>query len=81
MQDYQTVLQKLYDMLRPFIKENIELNEETDLTEDLGLDSMKIMELLSTIEDSLDISIPLNILFEIHTIKDFAKQIQQLLPE
>ena len=81
MQDYQDLLLKLYDMVRPFAGEDVKLSEETDLIEDLGLDSMKIMDLLSMIEDSLDISIPLNILPHIHTIRDFAKQAQKLLAE
>jgi|WetSurSiteA1Bulk_404760.scaffolds.fasta_scaffold708888_1 acyl carrier protein len=81
MQNYQALLLKLYDMVRPFTGEDFELNEATDLIEDLGLDSIKIMELLSTIEDSLDISIPLNFLPDIHTIGDFAKQAQKLLAE
>jgi acyl carrier protein len=81
MQDYQGLLLKLYDMVRPFTGEDVELNEDTDLIEDLGLDSMKIMDLLSTIEDSLDISFPLNILPDIHTIRDFAEQTLKLLAE
>jgi len=81
MHDYQELLLKLYDMVRPFTGEDVELNEHTDLIEDLGLDSMKIMDLLSMIEDSLDISIPLNILPDIHTIRDFAEQAQKLLAE
>ena len=81
MQDYQELLLKLCDIVRPFNKEGIELNEETDLTADLGLDSLKIMELLATVEDSFDISIPLNILPDMRTIKDFAEQLQQLLSE
>lgn len=79
MRDYQNLVLKLYDMVRPFTEEDIKLNEETDLIEDLGLDSMKIMDLLSMIEDSLDISIPLNVLPDIHTIRDFALKIQPLL--
>jgi acyl carrier protein len=81
MLDYQTLLLKLYDMVRPFTSGDVDLNEATDLIEDLGLDSMKIMDLLSTIEDSLDISLPLNILPDIHTIKDFAEQAKKLLAE
>ena len=79
MLDYQELLLKLYDMVRPFTGEDVDLTEDTDLIEDLGLDSMKIMDLLSMIEDSLDISFPLNILPDIHTIRDFAQQAQKLL--
>ena len=81
MQDYRELVVKLCDILRPFNEEGIDLKEETDLAADLGLDSLKVVELLVTVEDSFDISIPLNILPQVRTIKDFAKQLQQLLSE
>ena len=81
MNDYQDILLKLYDILKSFKAEGVELNEETDLVSDLGLDSMKVIKLLLMVEDSFDISIPLNILPEVRTIKDFAEQVQQLLLE
>ncbi len=81
MQDYRELVVKLCDILRPFNEEGIDLKEETDLAADLGLDSLKVLELLVTVEDSFDISIPLNILPHVRTIKDFAEQLQQLLSE
>lgn len=79
--DYQELLAKLCDIVRPLNKEGVELNEHTDLTKDLGLDSLRVVELLVTVEDTFDISIPLNILSEVRTIKDFVEQLQQLLGE
>ena len=81
MQNYHLLVGKLYDMLLPFNTEGRELSENTDLIAELGLDSLKVMQLLVTIEDSFDISIPLNILPQVRTIKDFAEQLQQLLSE
>ncbi|MBP1610718.1 MAG: Phosphopantetheine attachment site [Acidobacteria bacterium] len=81
MQDYRELMVKLCDILRPFNEVGIDLKEETDLAADLGLDSLKVLELLVTVEDSFDISIPLNILPDVRTIKDFAEQLQQLLSE
>jgi len=46
---------------------------------DLGLDSLKVMKIVESVEDSLDISIPLNILPDVRTVKDFALQIQKLI--
>jgi acyl carrier protein len=45
---------------------------------DLGLDSLKVMKILETVEDSFDILIPLNVLPDIRTVKDFVLQIQKL---
>ena len=81
MHDYQDLVSKLCDMLGPYNKDGLDLHEETDMIADLGLDSLKVVELLVTVEDSFDISIPLNILPHVRTIKDFAEQLQQLLSE
>jgi acyl carrier protein len=81
MSDHHDLALKLIDLLEPFNKESRELTEDTDLVEDLGLDSLKVVELLVTVEDSFDISIPLNILPQVRTVKDFAEQLQHLLSE
>ena len=81
MQNNQDLVSKLFDLLEPFNKECLELSEDTDLLADLGLDSLKVVELLVTVEDSFDISIPLNILPQVRTIRDFAEQLQPLLSE
>ena len=81
MYDYQDLVAKLCDILGPFNETGLKLDEETALVADLGLDSLKVMQIIVTIEDSFDISIPLNILPDIRTIKDFAEQLQQLLSE
>jgi acyl carrier protein len=79
MVDYQTIFEQLYKMLQPFTKEGQSLDENTKLVSDLKLDSMQVMELLAQIEDEFDISVPLNILPEVQTVKELAQQIQKLL--
>ncbi|RLC27359.1 MAG: acyl carrier protein [Deltaproteobacteria bacterium] len=81
MHDYQVILSKIYDILRTFTQPGVELDEQTELVADLGLDSMNVIKLLVMTEDTFDISIPLNILPDVRTIKDFAEQLQQLLME
>ena len=79
MQVYEDVLKKLYKILKPFVPEGYKIEEETDMVADLGLDSLKVMKIVESVEDSLDISIPLNILPEVRTVKDFVLQIQKLI--
>jgi len=55
------------------------LREESDFVADLGFDSLKVMKLLEKVEDHYDISIPLNILPDIRTIKDFVLQLEKLM--
>jgi acyl carrier protein len=81
MQTYEDILGKLIDAVSPLVPEGRELTEETDIVDDLDLDSMRVMELVLALEDSLDISVPLNILPQVRTVKDFALQLQQLIEQ
>jgi len=81
MSQYEDILAQIYSVLQEIARDNQEINETTDLVVDLGLDSMAVMELLAAIEDRFDISIPLNILPDVRTVKDLALQIQQLMVE
>jgi acyl carrier protein len=78
MQTYESILQKVCEILRPLVPEGQKINAETDLVADLGLDSLKVMKLVETVEDSFDISVPLNILPEVRTVEDFVLQIEKI---
>jgi len=75
MPSYNSVLKEIYEVLQPFAKEDQSLSEETELVIDLGLDSVQVMELLLQIEDRFDVSIPLNIMPDVRTIKDLVLQL------
>ncbi len=77
MPGYEEALAQLYEILKPYAKEGLVLSEETELVADLGLDSMQVMQLLLETEERFDISIPLNVLPDVRTVRDFALQIQQ----
>jgi acyl carrier protein len=79
MRVYESILEELYKILQPFVPQGLKIGEETDLVADMGLDSLKVMKIVESVEDSLDISIPLNILSDVRTVKDFAIEIQKLV--
>jgi acyl carrier protein len=78
MADYENIFQTLNEMLKPFVPQEQAISEETDLVAELGLDSLKVMKIIENVEDSFDISIPLNILPEVRTVKDLVVQIQKI---
>ena len=78
MTRYEEILLQLYEILRPYGKDGQSLSEDTELLSDLGLDSMKVMQLLLETEERFDISIPLNIIPNVRTTSDFARQNGQL---
>ena len=79
MQDYKTILEQINELLDPLVEEGIGIQEGSDFVADLGFDSLKVMKFLEKVEDHYDISIPLNILPDIQTVKDFVMQLQRII--
>ncbi len=80
MSDYSEILDQLNELLKPYIKadSNVILKEDSDLMTDLGLNSVKVMDLLLNIEDNFDVSIPLSELPDVRTVKDFALLLEKM---
>ena len=81
MLEYPQILAELCTELAAFKEGRVEINEDTDLLADLNLDSLQVMNLLLHIEDRFDLSIPVNILPDVKTVKDLALQIENLARE
>ena len=62
------------DALRP----GIEVRGDTDLTRELGLDSIQVMDLVMEIEDRLDISVPAETLADVRTLDQLCAGIARL---
>jgi len=76
----EQISQQILDMLKPLVpKGGPQLTAELDLINDLNLDSLKVMEVLEKLEDTYDVSIPINILPGIRTVEDLVKEIQKLI--
>ena len=78
--DIAPIEQQLLELVRPLLDEPVEISPDTDLVAEIGLPSLKIMELIAEIEDIYDVSYPLNDLAEVRTISDLAKSVQRLVP-
>ena len=81
MLEYPQVLAELSAELATFAPGRVEIGEDTDLLDDLNLDSLQVMNLLLQAEDRFDISIPVSILPDVKTVKDLALQIEKLARE
>ena len=79
MGEEREVLGKIIQILKPMVPEDTEITPETDLATDLSIDSLKSMEILAQIEDTFDVSIPINVLAEVRTVEDLATQIKKLI--
>ncbi|KPJ99201.1 MAG: acyl carrier protein [Desulfobacterales bacterium SG8_35] len=75
----EQIAQQILDMLKPLVpKAGPKLTADLDLINDLNLDSLKVMEVLEKLEDTYDVSIPINILPGIRTVEDLVREIQKL---
>ena len=78
MSGYTEIVSELCAIALPFAKDGQEVTEDTAFVADLGLNSLKILDLLMEIEDRFDVSVPLNILPEVHTVRDLAQHLEKL---
>ena len=56
----------------------VSVTTETNITRDLGLDSLAVMDFVMVLEDKFDVSIPMERIAEVETIGDLARTISEL---
>jgi acyl carrier protein len=54
------------------------VTEDTNIARDLGLDSLSVMNFVMTLEDQFDVSISMDKLADIKTVRDLADAIAEL---
>jgi acyl carrier protein len=54
------------------------IEDDTDIVEDLGMDSLGVMNFVMAIEDYYDLSIPLDRVAQIQTVGDLIRAVQDL---
>jgi acyl carrier protein len=72
----------VFDKLKEIIVEQLGVEEDTvtpeaNIQEDLGADSLDIVDLIQTIEDEYDLSIPDEAVEEIKTVNDIVNYIEK----
>ena len=56
----------------------VKVDDQTDIVEDLGMDSLAVMNFVMAIEDFYDISIPLDRIAQIQTVGDLIHAVEGL---
>lgn len=72
----QELFEAIVELLKPFNTESIELTPETDISGDLNIDSVSVMDFVMEVEDKFDIDIPLNLLSDTRTISQMIEVIK-----
>ncbi|MDD2704887.1 MAG: phosphopantetheine-binding protein [Acidocella sp.] len=68
----------IFDTLRSSLPNAVEISEQTHIVDDLGLDSVAVMDFVMEIEDRLDISVPLDKIAEVETLGDLIATVRSL---
>ncbi|MGH8762973.1 MAG: acyl carrier protein [Nitrosospira sp.] len=76
--DYTDTLQRLCYHLKQFTGPDVEITPQTDLINQLAIDSVKLLNLIMEVEDEFDISVPLNALTDVQTVHELANLIHQI---
>ena len=77
----QNIVNQVIAVLHKFDKTGKTIQASTDIAAELDLDSLAVMDVIMELEDTLDISIPLNLIPDIRTVGDLADTIGQLKEE
>ena len=67
MLNRDAVMDYILTCLQGLVEGGLEIKPDSDLVNDLGLESIRVLDLLMMLEDELDISIPINILLVVRT--------------
>lgn len=76
--DQDTVTRLVIDTLAANPKVTHAIKGTTVIVDDLGLDSLAVMDFVMEIEDKLDVSVPLDRLTDIRTVDDLARCLTEL---
>ena len=72
------VFERMRQLLSPFNAKGIQIGLHTNITTDLEIDSVAVLDLIMEIEDEYAISFPMNLISEIRTVGDLVNAIHQL---
>jgi acyl carrier protein len=78
MSSYDESLKILCDLLRRHVDDGREIRPSDHIQNDLGLDSLGVMEFVSDVEMSFGVSIPSEMFEKIATVEDVARTLSHL---
>jgi acyl carrier protein len=69
----------IFATMRAQLREPVELTDNTNIANDLGLDSVAVMDFVMEIEDRLNVSVPLDRIAEVQTLGDLVATLHNVL--
>jgi len=81
MVTYEETLKATTEILKKHVEGERAIRPNDHIQNDLGLDSLGVMELVADIEDRFAVTIPNDVLSDISTVDDVAKALVKLKEE
>lgn len=75
------ILQRVIDLISTMADTEEEITEESELINDLGISSMDILFIISSLEDEFKIKVSERVVRRMHTIADVAQFVAELVAE
>ncbi len=76
--NYDEIMTLLCDRLSSLTNSTVQITSETNLISQLSIDSIKLLNLIMEIEDTFDVSIPINALTDIQTVRELADLVHKI---
>jgi acyl carrier protein len=78
--NYDKIMQLLCNRLSCLANpdSNAPITPETNLISQLSIDSIKLLNLVMEIEDTFDVSIPINALADVQTVRELADLVHKI---
>jgi acyl carrier protein len=80
MSSYDESLRITCELLRRHVDESRTIRPSDHIQNDLGLDSLSVMELVSDVETRFGVNIPSDMFEQIATVEDVARLVSKLQP-
>lgn len=77
-ESYNEIMQLLCDRLSSMTNTDVQVTAETNLISQLSIDSIKLLNLIMEIEDTFDVSIPINALADVQTVRQLADLVHKI---
>lgn len=68
----------LKNIIQTIVKTNKSITDEKKLVEDLGFDSLSMMELVTALEDEYDVCLSIGKISRIKTVKDLFQAVENI---
>ncbi len=76
--NYDEIMQLLCDRLSSLTNSELQVTADTNLINQLSIDSIKLLNLIMEIEDTFDVSIPINALADVQTVRQLADLVYKI---